>query len=328
MKLIQISEIISQINDKTPFALSFYGVKDSLSFSGESVIDDIKFKYSNRFMPYDDTNQLVSPLLQFQFNWLKYYNKNKFNFETKWFALASEYDPIENYNRTETNTETRTGGHSIQKSSESGTSQNNTQTIQKATNNSHSYGEDGVKQVYTGGETTTDSYTNYTESETENGSYTDSTQHGKTITHGSSPDSNDEFYSRDKEAEGGTTVTTHTPTAYTKDKTISGTHKQTTVYGEPGSIVNVDKEIKTVGTEKDDTTESGNIGTTSQIATTGQEGETFNYNNETTTTSNHTTGNIGVTTSQQMIAQTLEVYKANLINEYILGFVKEYTFIV
>ena len=259
--------------------------------------------------------------------WNNYVNSNQYMLERIYDALSAEYNPIENTDKYSEHTEKHKGSDSIEKSgsevnAKSGTEKTDSTVTYNTTdknsksgsqNNEHSYTNlsnehsekpfndtdryIGVsKDVKTGSETEKTTYTNMSDSNTKTG--TEKTE------------SNTSFGTGDNARKDTTTEKNTTTVTY-------------------GSAENERKDsIKDTGTE---TTDKSND-TTDKNTTTYDSQDTLTFNSRTDTTNynsnieyiEHTHGNIGVTTNQQMINAEIELRLNNqMLNLIIDDFASE-----
>lgn len=194
-----------------------------------------------------------------------YLYSNAYNINTLYSSIIQEYNPIENYNRTEETSETITGSSTDTK--------DNTLTTQAGERNTQ-YTDNLGKAVTTNNENA--------------GEIISVTESANTV----SPEDSETFYNKDK------TTTNNTQNAVTNTNT----------------------------TTRDAVTNSGNAKDNAYTDTNTSSGIDTNEHRETVTRSSKITGNIGVTTSQQMILSQRELANLNLIHEISHGCVKAISF--
>lgn len=106
IQITQIDTFLQQLlNTSISYTINFQSENANLHYDGVNVLNDIFLKYGNRSIIHDED---VNPQVQFYTNWQAYKLKNDFNYSKMWDAYSKEYEPLENYHRTETHT----GGHS------------------------------------------------------------------------------------------------------------------------------------------------------------------------------------------------------------------------
>lgn len=194
-------------------------------------------------------------------------------------AAMAEYNPIENYNRTETATETANGTHSEQSSG---------------------------SETHSGTDTETNSGTDtQTNSGTDSSNTSNSSSHTGTIT-----DSNS----------GSDTLTTNRAAFDSSSLVTTGT--DTTQHGHR-LTKSFDENTNDTGTasvthnEKMDT-KHDHVIATKHGESINQNGNRSGTDNNTVTRNSHIAGNIGVTTSQQMLEQELLVAPKLNVYNYIM----------
>lgn len=228
-----------------------------------------------------------------------WFSRNYLNFDRIMDALMSEYDPIENYNRLENwtrtpnldDTETRTGTDTTAHSGD------DTET-HSGTDSTELGGKDTVEN--SGSDTTTRSYTNYKETITNTGSRT----------------TEEEVSAFDSSSYEPSKRTTETPTDLNQEKEISGAYSDETQFGKTEDTtygktedITYDSEVKNEYNSNEATT----YGTTFKHAHTGN--EQF---------ASHVHGNIGVTTSQQMIQSEIELRQFDIYTDIARRFEREF----
>lgn len=215
--------------------------------------------------------------------WLKW--KRTFQ---KWFdAFDIEYDPLENYNRNETITERTVDNGSVNTTTSDNTTATGTNGSTTTVENTQVTNEDGIVKTVTSDREVVDE---------------DGTNNNRTTESGSSETKVSAFDS--------TAYQPHDKTDTTSDNTQSGSttlDRTTTKNGSSESSTNND----TTTTNNGKTTTNGN--TNNSIDSNGSSDTTTNNIKEFSHT-NLTKGNIGVTTSQQMLESELKIQMWNCYN--------------
>lgn len=215
--------------------------------------------------------------------WLKW--KRTFQ---KWFdAFDIEYDPLENYNKNETITERTVDNGAINTTTTDNTNAVGTNGITTTVENTQVTNEDGSVTTVTSDREVVDE---------------DGTSNNRTTESGSSETKVSAFDS--------TTYQPHDKTDTTSDNTQSGSttlDRTTTKNGSSESSTDNDTTTTNNGT----TTTNGN--TNNSIDSNGSSDTTTNNIKEFSHT-NLTKGNIGVTTSQQMLESELKIQMWNCYN--------------
>ena len=252
-----------------------------------------------------------------------WFSRNYLNFDRIMDALISEYDPIENYNRHENwtrtpnlhDTETRSGTDTTAHSGDDTESHSGKDTIELGGKDTIELGGKDTVEA-SGTDTTTRSYTNYKETITNTGSRT----------------TEEEVSAFDSSSYEPSKRTTETPTDLNEEKEISGSYADDLVHGKTEDTTYGKTEDTTYGKTEDttygkteDTTydsevkneynssEATTYGTTFKHAHTGN--EQF---------ASHVHGNIGVTTSQQMIQSEIELRQFDIYNDIARRFEREF----
>lgn len=217
-----------------------------------------------------------------------WFARNYLNFDRTMAALTAEYDPIENYNRHEQSTKTP---NLTDKSTLSGKD-----TAQASGNDITTHSEkDTLTRAYNDyKETVTRSYDDYKETVTYSGDDTRETQVSAFDSSSYQPSEKvtDSRTNREDEKE--------ISGSHADDKEIAGSYSDETAYGHKITLANGRKDETTYG--KVDT-----------VTHTGTEGY-----------SSHIHGNIGVTTSQQMIESELELRKIDIYDDIAARFEREF----
>lgn len=221
----------------------------------------------------------------------------------KWVtALNIEYDPLYNYDRTEEYTDTHTGTVS---DAGSGTS---------SSTNNITRGAEGSSVTTDSGSSSNTRTDNLTETNEGSGSTTTNATHSgqnsnETINQVSAYDVND-FANANRTTSTGSDSATDTTTTTTSDES----------------------EKRNTGTVQDAGTTTGRSATeeeSSATETAEGSGRTTNNNLRTHNLTDHHTarlyGNIGVTTSQQMLESELDIAKWNLYEHITDLFIEEFT---
>lgn len=197
-------------------------------------------------------------------------------------AAMAEYNPIENYNRTETSSETANGTHSEQSSG---------------------------SETHSGTDTETNSGTdNITHSGTDSSNTSNTSHHTGTITNANS--GSDTLTTNRAAFDSSSLVTTGTDTTQ-HGQTLTQTFNDTTSDSGNASVTHGEK----IGTTH------GHIIATKHGESINNSGNRSGTDKNTVTRNSHITGNIGVTTSQQMLEEELLVApKLNVYNYIIESF--------
>ena len=226
-------------------------------------------------------------------------------------AAMAEYNPIENYNRTETASEQSSGTHSEQGSGSETHSGMDSETRLMTNNETH-----GGKDTETNSGTDTVAHSGIDSSTTSN-----THTHTGTVTDANS---------------GTDTVTTNRAAFDTNTLVTTGTdttqhgHSMTRTFNETESdsgsaSVTHGESVGTTHGHKLETQHGETIGTDFEQTTDMTHGHRINQtdnksgtNSGTVTRSSHIAGNIGVTTSQQMLEQELVVSAKLNVYNYIM----------
>ena len=226
------------------------------------------------------------------------------------FALSQDFKPLENYNSTETREGSFTHGESVTLSF---TNRKDTHKddsfVEKSFNNYEEKEQDDSSNTRT--------FTNYTETERDDSSNTRSyTNYNETNTHSISADDSGTYVPSSQDAKGVTGSYSDTKGFVNGDvKTISGSITDT-----KGFTVGDKKTIS--GTIKDQ--KGFTLGATDEKA--GSETTAHSGTDEDEYTIRRF-GNIGVTTSQQMLASDLDLLRYDIVMQAMKEWVQQYTFI-
>ena len=194
-------------------------------------------------------------------------------------AAMAEYNPIENYNRTETSSETANGTHSEQSSG---------------------------SETHSGTDTETNSGTdNITHSGTDSSNTSNTSYHTGTITDANS--GSDTVTTNRAAFDSSTLVTTGTETTQ-HGQTLTKTFNDTTRDTGNASVIHGEK----IGTTH------GHVIATKHGESINNSGNRSGTDKNTVTRNSHIAGNIGVTTSQQMLEQELLVAPKLNVYNYIM----------
>lgn len=194
-------------------------------------------------------------------------------------AAMAEYNPIENYNRTETSSETANGTHSEQSSGSETHSGTDTETNSGTDNITHS-GTDSSNTSNTSHHT---------------GTITDANSGSDTLT------TNRAAFDSSSLVTTGTDITQH-------GHTLTKTFNETTSDTGNASVTHGEK----IGTTH------GHVIATKHGESINNSGNRSGTDNNTVTRNSHISGNIGVTTSQQMLEQELLVAPKLNVYNYIM----------
>lgn len=243
-----------------------------------------------KYCAYNDFETLLETRIQFKDDFLAWIDRRADMYAGRMFALAQRFNPLENYRSAEIRNETLTHGEKIENSFD------NRKDIRKD--------DSSVERSYTNyKETTKDdtfterSYTQYKET---------NTLGEQTITHNISADDDSNFSPQSEDINGEREDTREYEGSYKdqngynqlgNEKSISGTYKDQKGFTDGDVLEKVGKDI--VQHTGDDVT---------------------NYTLE-------RYGNIGVTTSQQMLASDLDLLKYDIALEAIKEFMDQYTYV-
>lgn len=265
-----------------------------------------------------------------------WFARNYLNFDRTMAALTAEYNPIENYDRNEkwrrtpdlTDEERNTGSDTLATSGTDTTSSSGTDTDTLSGQDTDTLsgidtdtlsGSDNVERTHTNyDEATTRTYTGYNEKNVKTG--TDTTERTVSAFDGSG------YQPAEKTVEtfGSVQDSKDITGSYKDDKKITGSYKDTTTYGKVDTTAY--GKVDTMAYGKVDTMTYGKSDTTTYGKTDTQ---TFGK----ISTDRHTGkedfesrihGNIGVTTSQQMIESELELRKFDIYADIARRFENEF----
>lgn len=247
-----------------------------------------------------------------------WFSRNFLNFDRTMDALISEYDPIENYNRFEdwtrtpdlTDEDKHTGIDSTAHAGNDALVRTGQDTVANSGKDTTEHsGKDTTK--HSGKDSTDHTYTNYKESMTMSGNHTTEEQVSAYDNSGYQPSKK-------------TIETFGDPTSRKDEKSITGSHADDLTHGHQEELTHGLKEELTHGL-----TETTTRGTT----------DTTNYNSSESTTygstvtgrhtgtekyTAHMHGNIGVTTTQEMITQEIELRKFDIYTDIASRFEHEF----
>ena len=252
-----------------------------------------------------------------------WFSRNFLNFDRMMAALTAEYDPIENYNRHElwtrtpnlTDEQTNTGKDTTELSGTDSTELSGTDSTElSGTDSTELSGIDSTELSGTdstelsgtdstelsGDDTTTRSYDGYNETSTRTG---DDTTERQVSAYDSGTYQNAE-------------KTVETFGSIADSKNITGSYDDKTDYGKKEDLTYGKKEDLTYGKKEDLTYGKKEELTHGHIITDRHTGNE-QY-------ANHTHGNIGVTTTQQMITQELELRKYDVYVDISERFEREF----
>lgn len=267
--------------------IGFYNYTDGGIFDGlqvpdgltkSTLVDRIIFEYGEFEPIYANSTYLAHAIT----NW---YNTHKWDMERSWNVLSAEYEPLWNYDRTET--ATSSGSETI--STEGDRTKRNTGTVGEQTANEVTI--DGTRKN-TG--TVGDSANTTTQS---SGTGTRENEH-KVSAYDSST------YSPDNTDSEDTTNTANASTTGSSTRTDNLTEKTDSTNTESGSATRTDNLMETEDTS----------------------GSTERAEQHTNTLNAH--GNIGVTTTQNMLMEELEVCKHNWYETYAAMFASDFLIMV
>lgn len=276
-----------------------------------------------------------------------WFSRNYLNFDRIMEALLSEYDPIENYNRHENwtrtpnldDTETRSGTDTTAHSGDDTESHTGTDSVELGGKDTVALsgkdtvalsgkdtvalsGKDTVAD--SGTDTTTRTYTNYHE----------------TITNTGSKTTEEQVSAFDSSVYEPSKKTIETPAALNEDKTITGSYADALLHGKSEDTTYGKSEDTTYGKSEDTTYGKSEDTTYGKTEDTTYDSEVKNeYNSSEATTygttfkhahtgneqyASHIHGNIGVTTSQQMIQSELELRQFDVYTDIARRFEREF----
>lgn len=252
----------------------------------------------------DFPSGLAPTVVGFYGLWNQYVSEYRDNWQRIYKALLAEYSPIANYDRTETGTNIKTYGRT-----DTETHNNYKETVNINQLTETDYGQGGYTETHT---------------------YSDTHSEAWNRTHKSGPmgatgDAIDGSY------DGKGTTDNH---IWTDD----GSKKQVSQTVIRGADIDIDTGTANANTTSNSgsnsTTRSGKITTTEKTGTTGNTKEITGGKTNTEggsdseSTNLHITGNIGVTTNQQMINEEIELRtKQSMLGIIMKGFANEYLFL-
>ena len=267
---------------------------------------------SGQLYPYHQQPAILKSAIRLWFS------RNYLGFDRSMDALTAEYDPIENYNRFEnwqrtpdlTDTEGRTGSDTRARSGNDSLVRSGHDTVaDSGTDTTTHSGKDTTDN--SGTDSTVHSYTNYKETVDMSGSH---------ITEEQVSAFDQSIYQPSKK----TIETFGDPTTRKDEKSITGSNTDALTHGHKEELTHGHVEALQHGH-----TETTTLGTT----------DTQNYNSSETDTYNstltgrhtgkeefgsHIHGNIGVTTTQDMISQELELRKYDIYVDIAARFEREF----
>lgn len=215
--------------------------------------------------------------------WLKW--KRTFQ---KWFdAFDIEYDPLENYNKTETITETTTDNGAVNTTTTDTKSSTGTNTNTTKLSNTQVVSEDGSSTTSISDKEVVDE---------------DGTTNNRSLTTGSSESKISAFDSSTYQPKEK--IDTNNDVTDSGSNTIDRT---TTKTGSTNTSTNVDTNTTNNGTSTTNENTSNSIDSNGSVNTNTNNSREFTH-------TNLTKGNIGVTTSQQMLESELKIQMWNCYN--------------
>lgn len=315
----RLSEVLRAASDESDFTVTLNwinvsGTEETLTYNGYDIVDDLVYRFGDMYYFYNTNSELE--LIELYQHYLRL---NKVNWSAVAKAYFAEYNPIDNYNMTETGDDsTKISGTNSEI-------------------NKHTITADGTNF-------TKNLVTHKNGNVTENDISVGTTQSNDTVIVSSK--------TKDTETPNNYTVT-RKPNITTTESPTNRTNKHyTTTFDDAAEgrlesydVTNGDITTKSTGSESTVTTGSiqriGNNSTKhtnstgdviNAVKSTGRSEETLDnnkttiYNNTKYTHKLTRTGNIGVTTTAQMITQELELRLFNLFNRIVDGFVNTYCF--
>ena len=354
-----VEELIENVSNKENYNISLYNRENSIVTisDSDSTIDYIDFYYDDRiFASRKNDIKFASETFEKEFH--NYIERHKKDFFFSFQSLYDyEYNPIENYNRVE-KMERKDGGTDNTATTKEVTddiSHNSTDNINstlstemKATNttsvdrlltkneeNAHAINERATEQTaYNTTETRTDNLHSTTTSTFENASSgTDKTQE-KTSGYNSHntlyPEKENET-SYGKRVEESNTANSDNTGTQTNAKSGNDTVTSEKTGNNKDTITGTDSEkYGETKQENNDSTNTNEETATSQTTTQGTKNENESINityGKTENVDSLIHGNIGVTTTQQMINSELELrLRKNIIETIIDRFINSTTF--
>lgn len=305
----------------------FEGMVLPEDYDRDSLLFEI-LQRSGQLYPYHQQPLMLKTAIRLWFA------RNFLNFDRTMEALMSEYDPIENYNRFEDWTRTPDLTDTDQKTGQDSTAHSGNDSLVHT-------GTDTVAD--TGKDTTTHSgkdTTDHSGKDTTDNSGTDSTLHTftnykETVTEAGGKTTEEQvsaFDSGTYQASKKTIETYGDPSTRTTEKAITGSNTDALTHGHKEELTHGHKEELTHGHKEE--LEHGHTETTTRGTT-----DTQNFNSSEATTygstvtgrhtgtekyTAHLHGNIGVTTTQQMITQEIELRKYDVYNDIAMRFEHEF----
>lgn len=345
MKTWTLKQLIDGGFKPTGFTHFEPGQQTAIPFISPDVLRNALRRYGERvYSPlYEDGDTLDQAVSDINISWNEFHDLHD---DTAWRlyqAFAAEYKPLENYSMTETGSDSRTSSRTVQDERTNAIDESLTRTgtikhegTSGATTEESATRTDDLtselKRTGTVGVTAQDTgkTTDSTKVTTTN-TGTQSNETSATATNSVSAYDSADFSNRDKQTNTGTDTRTDNLTSIS---TNSG-DIDTTASSTATTTNNTSDQTKNTGTQTN--AASGTMtGTTSDTQT----NDTTDTTNRTETVTGETTdsgtdnlqhtltrsGNIGVTTSQQML--TSEVYlraRNNLVHYIVELFVSQYT---
>ena len=286
----------------------------------EEMFEDVFEQISDRSILIKETN---TPWTKFKALYTQWTARNKGFIANELDSLLQKYNPIENYNSTETHSGTDTA------------TKTPTDWTQTKTETPDNYKETTTQTPTNWQKQNTKSYTDYHETETQTpDSWIQSVEKQSTNNGGDVSNMVVPFNATEPELVSKTissaeekTDTKQTGT-YETDKAITGTATDTETQSgtyqtstEQTGSYETDKVI--TGSTTDTETQSGTYKT--ETAFTGSRSETIEQTGTFTDETEYghiirKSGNIGVTTSQQMIESTLDLYDKDFVYRWLMRF--------
>jgi len=301
----KISSVLPELNTGSQLSLVVDG---KTIFSHFQVLNSFTYLYDSFSFRQ---NELSNSLTAFLAQYTAYQADIGYNFARMYDALTRDYNPIENYHKFESVVDANTKS----KTSTTNNSANVTGTIDGVVTNSHN-GEDNTLE--SGG------LTNATTNNIENRNY-DSTFDGS-----------DFGVATTKSTNNGNDSTTTTynnlnvKNSYNSSNTVTKGNVSTSndINGQAVEFTNMSNVGKTTTGGVDVTEYGNNVSASYQdVLPDGITKTSATLGNNFTEANLHTAtmcGNIGVTTNAQMITGELEMRRINLLNDYVMGFIRKY----
>lgn len=354
-----VEELLENVNNKENYKISLYNRENNIVTISDSVstIDYIDFYYDDRIFPSRKDN-IKSASETFEKEFHNYIERHKKDFSLAFQSLYDyEYNPIENYNRIE-KIERKDGGAdntATTKELTDNVSQNSTENINstlstettttnttsydrlltKNEENSHAINESETEETtHDMSETRTDDLHSSSSVVTENVTSGTDTTLDKTSGYNSPtvlyPEKESET-TYGKRIEDSTTSNSANTGTQTNTKTGNDSITNEKIGNNKDTITGTDSEK--VGETKQENNESTNTNeeiVANQTTTQGSKNENESINityGKTENVDSLIHGNIGVTTTQQMINSELELrLKKNIIESIIDRFIDSTTF--